>query len=32
MQWSRDGRFISYAENDPASKWDLWLLPQGQDY
>jgi Tol biopolymer transport system component len=29
MQWSRDGRFIAYSENDPASKWDLWLLSQG---
>src|SRR5262245_19999017 len=25
--WSRDGRFLAYASQDPASAWDLWLLP-----
>ncbi|HYL35168.1 MAG TPA: protein kinase [Bryobacteraceae bacterium] len=28
-QWSRDGRFIVYTENDPKNKWDLWYLPMG---
>ena len=26
-QWSRDGRFIVYSEQDPKSKFDLWVLP-----
>jgi Tol biopolymer transport system component len=26
-QWSRDGRFIVYAERDPKNKFDLWVLP-----
>ncbi len=26
-QWSRDGRFIVYFENDPKNKYDLWVLP-----
>ena len=26
-QWSRDGRFIVYHENDPKTKRDLWVLP-----
>jgi Tol biopolymer transport system component len=26
-QWSRDGRFIVYQENDPKNKLDLWVLP-----
>jgi eukaryotic-like serine/threonine-protein kinase len=26
-QWSRDGRFIVYSENDPRTKWDIWALP-----
>jgi Tol biopolymer transport system component len=26
-QWSRDGRFIIFRENDPKSKWDVWVLP-----
>jgi Tol biopolymer transport system component len=32
--WSRDGRFIVYADNDPknsSSKLDLWLLPLSGD-
>jgi len=28
-QWSRDGRFIVYAEADPKNKYDLWVLPTG---
>jgi len=28
-QWSRDGRFIVYAEVDPKNKYDLWVLPIG---
>jgi Tol biopolymer transport system component len=26
-QWSRDGRFIVYHENDPKTKGDIWVLP-----
>jgi hypothetical protein len=26
-QWSRDGRFIVYWEQDPKTKSDLWVLP-----
>src|SRR6185436_7255156 len=29
-QWSRDGRFIVYMEQDPKTKWDLWSLPVGE--
>ena len=29
-QWSRDGRFIVYSENDPKTKQDLWVLPAGE--
>jgi serine/threonine protein kinase/Tol biopolymer transport system component len=25
--WSADGRFILYQENDPKTKWDVWVLP-----
>jgi Tol biopolymer transport system component len=25
--WSRDGRFLLYEEQDPKTKWDLWVLP-----
>jgi eukaryotic-like serine/threonine-protein kinase len=25
-QWSRDGRFIVFSENDPNTKWDIWVL------
>jgi Tol biopolymer transport system component len=25
--WSRDGRYIAYASQDPKSNWDLWALP-----
>jgi Tol biopolymer transport system component len=25
--WSRDGRFIVYGENNPKTKGDLWILP-----
>jgi Tol biopolymer transport system component len=30
-EWSRDGRFIIYSESDPKTKWDLWVLPVGDD-
>jgi len=30
-QWSRDGKFIVYAENDPKTKWDIWVLPVKED-
>ncbi len=26
-QWSRDGRFIVYFEQDPKNKYHLWVLP-----
>jgi Tol biopolymer transport system component len=26
-QWSHDGRFIVYSEEDPKTKWDIWVLP-----
>jgi Tol biopolymer transport system component len=26
-QWSRDGRFIVYQENDPKTGRDIWVLP-----
>jgi Tol biopolymer transport system component len=26
-QWSRDGKFISYSENDPKTRRDIWVLP-----
>ena len=29
--WSRDGRFILYATNDPKTNWDLWVLPMTGD-
>jgi len=25
--WSRDGRFVLFAEEDPVKGWDLWALP-----
>jgi Tol biopolymer transport system component len=25
--WSGNGRFILYQENDPKTKWDVWILP-----
>jgi Tol biopolymer transport system component len=27
--WSPDGRFIIYAERNPDTNWDLWVLPLG---
>ena len=29
MDWSRDGRFLLYAELEPKTKWDLKVLPLG---
>ena len=29
--WSRDGRFIIYSDQDPATKSDLWALPLAGD-
>ncbi len=26
-QWSKDGRYIVYVDNDPKTKYDLWVLP-----
>jgi hypothetical protein len=31
LDWSRDGRFLLYAENDPSTKFDLWILPLAGD-
>jgi serine/threonine protein kinase len=25
--WSADGRFVAYANRDPATGWDVWILP-----
>jgi serine/threonine protein kinase/Tol biopolymer transport system component len=30
-QWSRDGRFIVYMDQDPKTKWDVWVLPLGPE-
>jgi eukaryotic-like serine/threonine-protein kinase len=30
-QWSRDGRFVVYVEQDPKTKNDVWVLPMGPD-
>jgi len=30
-QWSRDGRFLVYAEQDPKTKFDVSYLPLGED-
>jgi len=30
-EWSRDGRFIVYSESDPKTKFDVWVLPVGDD-
>jgi serine/threonine protein kinase/Tol biopolymer transport system component len=27
LDWSRDGRYIVYQQDDPKTKGDLWLLP-----
>jgi serine/threonine protein kinase len=29
--WSRDGRFLLYAQQDPKTKADLWVLPLASD-
>jgi Tol biopolymer transport system component len=29
--WSRDGRYILYSNFDPATYWDLWVLPTFAD-
>src|SRR5262245_24221938 len=28
--WSRDGRFIIYRQTDPKTKYDVWVLPVGE--
>ncbi len=25
--WSDDGRFLLFQDNDPKTKWDIWVLP-----
>jgi Tol biopolymer transport system component len=30
-QWSRDGRFLVYAEQNPKTKNDVWVIPMGED-
>ena len=27
LDWSPDGRYLVFSQNDPATGWDLWLLP-----
>ena len=27
LDWSRDGRFILFAQTEPETKFDLWMLP-----
>jgi Tol biopolymer transport system component len=27
LDWSRDGRYLLYAETDPQTRGDLWILP-----
>jgi len=27
MQWSSDGRYLVFAERDPKTQWDIFLLP-----
>ena len=29
--WSHDGRFLLFVQADPATAWDLWLLPMQGD-
>jgi Tol biopolymer transport system component len=29
--WSRDGQFVIYAGMDPATQWDLWIVPMSSD-
>lgn len=29
--WSRDGRFLLYSQNDPKTQYDLWALPMTGD-
>jgi serine/threonine protein kinase len=29
--WSRDGQYFLYQEQETTSKWDLWVLPLGGD-
>jgi eukaryotic-like serine/threonine-protein kinase len=29
MDWSRDGNMIIYRENNPKTKYDVWVLPVG---
>ncbi len=31
IDWSADGRFILYQNQDPMTKWDLWVLPLSGD-
>ena len=29
--WSRDGEFLLFQQEDPASGWDMWVLPMKGD-
>ncbi|HKC25700.1 MAG TPA: hypothetical protein VKF32_13200, partial [Thermoanaerobaculia bacterium] len=29
--WSPDGRYLAYKQIDPATKWDIWVLPLSGD-
>ncbi len=31
LDWSRDGRFFLYGNQDPKTKYDLWVLPLSGD-
>jgi dipeptidyl aminopeptidase/acylaminoacyl peptidase len=30
MDWSKDGRYLLYADVDPQTGWDLWALPMSE--
>ena len=32
MDWSRDGKYLLYVNNDPKTKYDLWVLPMTGDH
>ena len=29
--WSPDGQYLAFAEKDPKTNWDIWILPLGGD-
>ena len=30
--WTRDGKYIVYGRQDPATRWDIWLMPMEGDH